>query len=240
MVRVSASPKVLLPQNVRQVTGWDWPGVLLCTSKPTSTTSQQPTSTRLIDSTEATRMAKCESQQQPQCDFRHFKKLLDNQVLPIARQTVPRKRKPSTDLASPRPHPRPSPQPSSAAPNKPQSTSLATPNTLFPMAPEPGSINAILREHCRARLYVRPVAWTVEQPRLLGCRFILRKLPSGPKKPSIPGEHTNRGRVTLQDAAELHQERIRQARFLQQHGVTQGRYAPLSYLLETFNVHFTE
>lgn len=80
----------------------------------------------------------------------------------------------------------------------------------------------------------------MEQPRLLDCRFILRKLPSGPKEPEILGEYTNEERVTLQDAAQLHQERIRQARFLLKDGVIGMEHYPLSELLETFGVRFSE
>jgi hypothetical protein len=42
--------------------------------------------------------------------------------------------------------------------------------------PQPGSIQAIIREHCRSRLYVPPIAWTSKQPRLLGCRFVFKTL----------------------------------------------------------------
>ena len=80
----------------------------------------------------------------------------------------------------------------------------------------------------------------MEQPRLLGCQFILRKLPSGLKEPEISEKHTNERGVTLQDAAQLHQERIRQERFLRKDGVIQRKFYPLSELLETFNVRFSE
>lgn len=45
--------------------------------------------------------------------------------------------------------------------------------------PEPNSINAIIREHCRRRLYVRPLLWTLEQLILLGCEFISKTMPPG-------------------------------------------------------------
>ena len=152
------------------------------------------------------KMDECQSQEQSRCDLRHPENLLDDQALPVEHQSVSRKRKASTDLSgfSPtKPDPRPSPQPSAAL-NKPQPFLLASASTFHAIAPEPASINAILREHCRARLYVRPVAWTMEQPRLLGCRFVPKDLPSGPS-----GEPENAGNETLQDAADLHQERIR-------------------------------
>jgi hypothetical protein len=48
--------------------------------------------------------------------------------------------------------------------------------------PEPGSINAILREHCRTRLFVAPIIWTSEQLRLLECRFDFRAVPHPPRE----------------------------------------------------------
>ena len=38
-------------------------------------------------------------------------------------------------------------------------------------SPEPSSVNAVLREHHRTRLYVRPLHWTQTHMQLLGCRF---------------------------------------------------------------------
>ncbi|KAK3938170.1 hypothetical protein QBC46DRAFT_356047 [Diplogelasinospora grovesii] len=38
------------------------------------------------------------------------------------------------------------------------------------------SINAIIREHCRSRLYVPPILWSSSHPRLLGCSFVAKKI----------------------------------------------------------------
>jgi hypothetical protein len=46
------------------------------------------------------------------------------------------------------------------------------------MSPEPNSIQAIIRQHSRSSLYVRPILWTQEQLRLLGCEFVRIKPPS--------------------------------------------------------------
>lgn len=46
------------------------------------------------------------------------------------------------------------------------------------MSPEPDSIQAIIRQHCRSKLYVRPILWTQEQLRLLGCEFVRIKPPA--------------------------------------------------------------
>lgn len=48
--------------------------------------------------------------------------------------------------------------------------------------PESGSINAILREHCRTRLFVTPISWTSEQLRLLESRFNSQGVPPPPQK----------------------------------------------------------
>jgi hypothetical protein len=41
--------------------------------------------------------------------------------------------------------------------------------------PEPLSINSILRQHCRSRLYVPPLHWTSDHLQLLDCRFALKR-----------------------------------------------------------------
>ena len=46
------------------------------------------------------------------------------------------------------------------------------------MSPEPNSIQAIIRQHPRSSLYVRPILWTQEQLRLLGCEFVRIKPPA--------------------------------------------------------------
>ncbi|KFZ23199.1 hypothetical protein V502_02329 [Pseudogymnoascus sp. VKM F-4520 (FW-2644)] len=46
-------------------------------------------------------------------------------------------------------------------------------------APESNSINAIIREHYRRRLYVQPALWTPKQPELLGCKFASKIIPPG-------------------------------------------------------------
>ncbi|KAL7941401.1 hypothetical protein V8C42DRAFT_335051 [Trichoderma barbatum] len=51
----------------------------------------------------------------------------------------------------------------------------ASPSASLPLAsiapPEPLSINGILRQRCRKRLYVTPLHWKLQQLDLLGCRF---------------------------------------------------------------------
>lgn len=69
---------------------------------------------------------------------------------------------------------------------------LTTPIALFnaaSKAPEPNSINAIIREHCRHRLYVQPALWTPKQPELLGCKFVSKTIPPGRRcKKTKPAE----------------------------------------------------
>ncbi|KAK3358785.1 hypothetical protein B0T25DRAFT_531157 [Lasiosphaeria hispida] len=44
-------------------------------------------------------------------------------------------------------------------------------------SPEPSSINNILRNHSRDRLYIPPLQWTAQHLDLLGCRFVRNKAP---------------------------------------------------------------
>src|SRR5271154_3538181 len=40
--------------------------------------------------------------------------------------------------------------------------------------PQPLSLNDLLRQHCRDRLYVPPLRWTAQHVQLLNCRFVPR------------------------------------------------------------------
>ena len=40
--------------------------------------------------------------------------------------------------------------------------------------PQPLSLNDLLRQHCRDRLYVPPLRWTAQHVQLLKCRFVPR------------------------------------------------------------------
>ncbi|KAH8808219.1 hypothetical protein F5884DRAFT_857761 [Xylogone sp. PMI_703] len=63
-------------------------------------------------------------------------------------------------------------------------------------SPESSSINDILRQHCRTRLYVPAIGWTSDQLQLLDCRFSLKRMsPSKRSKestlPSQKSGHRN-------------------------------------------------
>lgn len=60
------------------------------------------------------------------------------------------------------------------------------PATTAILEPDPDSINAILRKHCRTRLFVHPIRWTTEQLELLQCRFAGRTMPPPPATVAIP------------------------------------------------------
>ncbi|KAL2753230.1 hypothetical protein ACRALDRAFT_1065430 [Sodiomyces alcalophilus JCM 7366] len=60
-------------------------------------------------------------------------------------------------------------------------TGTSSPPSVSPNSvesPEPLSINAVLREHHRTRLYVSPLKWTADHLQLLGCHFTSRPLAS--------------------------------------------------------------
>ncbi|KAH6981743.1 hypothetical protein BKA56DRAFT_584414 [Ilyonectria sp. MPI-CAGE-AT-0026] len=67
------------------------------------------------------------------------------------------------------------PPDSSPAP-RPEPSSTGDSLDAVKHAPEPGSVNAIIRTHNRTRLYVKPIYWTSDQLRLLGCQFFLSEL----------------------------------------------------------------
>lgn len=51
---------------------------------------------------------------------------------------------------------------------------------------EPTSIQNILQENCRSRLYVPPIAWTSDHLRFLECRFLFGKAKGGQRPPHAP------------------------------------------------------
>lgn len=93
------------------------------------------------------------------------------------------KRKAQSFLLSPPPRRSRSPSPSAStlAPTitKTPSSVWSQPSSpatiLRPSVPEPLSINSIIRQYCRSRLYVPPLHWTSNHLQLLDCRFALKK-----------------------------------------------------------------
>jgi hypothetical protein len=53
--------------------------------------------------------------------------------------------------------------------------------------PQPFSLNDLLRQHCRDRLYVQPLHWTAQHLQLLGCRFIRRQRTPQPASSTLAG-----------------------------------------------------
>jgi hypothetical protein len=101
------------------------------------------------------------------------------------------------------------------------------------MIPEPASINAMLREHCRTRLYVHPIAWTTDQPRLLGCQFVRKALPQNPSEADGPVSATVETNTT-DPRVEL--ERRRLADRIRRFGLGNRMTGWFSELLGTFKI----
>ena len=93
--------------------------------------------------------------------------------------------------------------------------------------PQPGSIQAIIREQCRSRLYVPPIAWTSNQPRLLGCRFVF-------KQPQVRGQKQDD--AGNKNATQQPQERLVAATRLARPGMASWRKVAVGELLEAFNI----
>jgi hypothetical protein len=93
------------------------------------------------------------------------------------------KRKAQTFLPSPPPRRSRSSSPSASTltptitktPSSIWSQPLSPATILRPPVPEPLSINSIIRQYCRSRLYVPPLHWTSDHLQLLDCRFALKR-----------------------------------------------------------------
>jgi hypothetical protein len=79
----------------------------------------------------------------------------------------------------------PSPPVSPVSPASPASLASRAPPRLT--SPEQASVNAILRHHCRTKLFVRPIFWTSQHLQLLDCRFETKKIPQGPRSRDLEG-----------------------------------------------------
>jgi hypothetical protein len=53
--------------------------------------------------------------------------------------------------------------------------------------PQSFSLNDLLRQHCRDRLYVQPLHWTAQHLQLLGCRFVCRRRTPQPASYTLAG-----------------------------------------------------
>lgn len=52
--------------------------------------------------------------------------------------------------------------------------------------PEPGSLIATIRRHCRTRLYVNPIWWTATHLAALGCEYVAREpSPEWTRRPEL-------------------------------------------------------
>lgn len=112
--------------------------------------------------------------------------------------------------------------------------SRLTPRSIATMPPEPESINAILRKHSRARLYVHPVGWTQSQPHLLGCRFVRRKPCS--RKPDNVEICAEKEPISRPEDPELLQKRIGIINDLRQPSIASFKKSMVEALIQTYHV----
>lgn len=180
-------------------------------------------------------MDKLPSHQESHGDLRPPDNFLDGKAIPMLLQN----QESLTDLAPIKASPSALSQPSSQSSDK-APPPLPTHSEASIMNPEPASLNAILRDHCRTRLYVRPLVWTMDQPRLLGCCFVHKKLPCKLRKRRALDETTDEQKATREEPTAIQQERSRQAELVRRLGVLSYGKSPLEYLLETFSICISE
>jgi hypothetical protein len=111
--------------------------------------------------------------------------------------------------------------------------------TKHPRSLELSSINGILRQHARQRLYVRPLHWTAEHLRLLGCVFISdRRAAIGKtRKETAVDEQLTRSvaeiAAYLKRGVRAELKAILMRDMLDDHGLYKAWYAGLSLCLES-------
>ncbi|KAI3260490.1 hypothetical protein CBS147309_7597 [Penicillium roqueforti] len=149
------------------------------------------------------------------------------------------KRKAGNDIESPpaqRPHP-----------SQSESLTMYPPTTVRGL-PQPDSIQAILRDNCGTRLYVRPIAWTSNQLRLLTCQFRPQKerRPQNPQtQPASqdPGFHGDRA---ADDAVQIKPVKGRSRRAMISANHLAGRFAldvkkaAVKTILGTYDIEYSD
>jgi hypothetical protein len=126
----------------------------------------------------------------------------------------------------------------SRAVSEPQLPSpIASLKCVAALPPKPGSINDILRQHCRARLYVRPIAWTHDQLRLLGCQFAAEKLrPRRREGGAGSAQKQTTTTTTQQQPPKRQQDRVHLVSPLQHPGMPLFQQSAVRSLLQTYHI----
>lgn len=155
--------------------------------------------------------------------------------------TAGSKRKPSDNYLSPRvPQWRRIATPDSDSPSHLQSP----PNKDLPLI-EPGSLNDILRQNNRTRLFVPPIAWSAIQPQLLECRFVNKgRLPRENRKslrePAVAASPDGAGKPLSTIAGFQHNDILRAAGQLCQTAPVTIKTNALKEILSTQGFHSLE
>jgi hypothetical protein len=160
--------------------------------------------------------------------------ILDRISPAMLQKSTPGKSETAMEILASAEHLESASSPSSGNPHETLLSSAASPNVIA-TPPEPSSINAILREHCRTRLYVNPILLTSIQLRLLTCEFVREELDAdrprhGDAKPRTQ-EKEARLRQTSESRQEEWRERVRTARELRRPAIASFKKACIQYLL---------
>lgn len=104
--------------------------------------------------------------------------------------------------------------------------------------PEPNSINHILREQCRTRLYVAPIFWRENHMRLLQCNFVLKNLQLRPDEPGNNTQCPSESPPTMQqpNSQRRYSRAIRAAKKIGRPGLESINESVITDLLKTFNI----
>ncbi|KAK3297794.1 uncharacterized protein B0H64DRAFT_373099 [Chaetomium fimeti] len=104
------------------------------------------------------------------------------------------------------------------------------------MSPEPGSIQAILRQYCRSQLYVHPILWTQEHLRLLECQFVRIEPPT--RGQGRDGDGADAPKESTEQRR-LQRGRIRILERLSMSASREERNKRLMNFLESYHTHYS-
>ncbi|CAG9947958.1 unnamed protein product [Clonostachys rosea f. rosea IK726] len=110
--------------------------------------------------------------------------------------------------------------------------------------PERKSIYAIMRQHCRSRLYVPPICWTLEHLELLGCEFSSKEVPQNERRRKSPNSDVSQvsddGTVAVEKMDTTLGYAVRAARLLSRPCAMEGRVSAVISILAACGIEARE
>jgi hypothetical protein len=101
-----------------------------------------------------------------------------------------------------------------------------------------------MRQHCRSRLYVPPICWTLEHLELLGCEFSSKEVPQNERRRKSPNSDVSQvsddGTVAVEKMDTTLGYAVRAARLLSRPCAMEGRVSAVISILAACGIEARE